>query len=124
MAGTYPSLTTIRPARYDELEPEYMGSKTEYPDGGADSRLSADSPIRRWAISYPKATPAEAADFRTLAASNFYNKREGSLDSFTFTPRGESVLSGVKFDEGGLEIREAGNTNKVYSITVLLIRRP
>lgn len=124
MAGTYPPLTTYRPTRYDELEPDYPGSTTDYPDGGRDSRLHSTTPTRRWAIFYGNVPASEVAQWRTLAANNFYSSRTGSLDGFEFTPRGESLIAGVKYDEGGLEIREAGNTNKIYNVTVKLIKHP
>lgn len=130
MAGTYPSLTTYQPSGYEELEPDYPGSTTDYPDGGRDGRLHAPTPTRRFTITYRTKNTGvtETATFlaalRTLAANNYYNRREGSLTGFAFTPRGESALANVHFDEGGLEIRQAQGRSNLFDVVVRLIHRP
>lgn len=126
MAGTYPLLTTYRPSYYNEEPKIYPGTMTEYPDGGADFRSFADSPIRRWTILYSSAgglTAAEAAVFQTLAENNKYHDQNGSLLGFDFTPRGESLLSNVRFDKGGYTLRR-GEKAHIYIIEVKLIKRP
>lgn len=127
MAGTYPSLSTYPPSYYNEEPPEYMGDRTVYAgDGGADYRTYADTPVRRWTILYTSAghlIAAEAALFSTLAADNRYSPKEGSLLGFTFTPRGESALGNVHFDEGGFTLKRGGKAH-VYQIECRLIRRP
>jgi hypothetical protein len=125
MPLTYPSLSVYRASYYNEEEPDYPGGKNVYQDGGADYLSLADTPIRRWTISYAKSglLAAEAAVFSTLASSSRYNRREGSLIGFEFTPRGESLLSDVHFDEGGFEIRR-GNKAHIYIVEVKLIKRP
>lgn len=126
MAGTFPSLTTYPPSYYNEEPPEYMGDKTIYMDGGADHRSYADTPIRRWTILYNSPghlIAVEAAVFSLLAANNKYSPAQGSLLGFDFTPRGESLLSNVRFDEGGFTLKRGGKAH-VYLIEVKLIKRP
>lgn len=126
MAGTYPLLITIRPSYYNEEPKEFPGSKTEYPDGGADYRGNGSSGIRRWTINYSSPgglTESQALQFASLANSNQYSAKEGSMLGFDFTPRGESLLSGVRFDEGGFTIRR-GIKSDVWMVEVKLIKRP
>lgn len=119
---TYPPLSTYLPTVYYELEPEYMGAKVEYQDGGADHLSLSDTPIRRWYVSYEGAPQSYADQFTPLRASTKYNSKEGSLLGMDFTPRGESLIANVRFDEGGLKITRTKSW--VYRIEILLIKRP
>lgn len=122
----YPSLTTVRPSYYNEEDAEYPGTKTVYQDEGADFFSYADTPVRRWTIQYTSPgglTASEAALFTTLAATSKYNRSEGSLLGFDFTPRGESTISNVRFDEGGFTIRRGAKAH-IYLIECRLIKRP
>ncbi len=126
MPGTYPSLATVLPSYYNEEPSEYPGDKTVYQDGGADYRTYGTNPIRRWTILYNSPgglLVTEAALFSVLATDNKYSPREGSLLGFNFTPRGESALGGVRFDEGGFMLRR-GAKALIYMVEVKLIKRP
>jgi hypothetical protein len=126
MAGTYPLLTSVLPSYYNEEAPEYPGLKHIYQDLGADFLTLADTAVRRFTILYTSdggLLAAEAAQFVTLANDNKYNPREGSLLGFGFTPRGESALTNVRFDEGGFVIRR-GRKSKIYMVECRLIKRP
>lgn len=118
---TYPTLATVLPTRYLENEPEYMGTKTVYLDGGCDARTYADTPVRRWTIVYETLTTAEAAQFATLATDTKYSTKEGSLLTLTFTPRGESSIT-VRIDEGGYQ--HSASKAWIHSVTMKLIKRP
>jgi hypothetical protein len=122
----YPSLTTILPSYYNEERKAYPGAKTVYQDFGADYLSLADTPVRRWTINYSSEggiTASEAATFTTLIDSVRYNPQEGSLVAMNFTPRGESLLSNVFFDEDGFTIRR-GAKSWIYIVECKLIRRP
>jgi hypothetical protein len=122
----YPSLTSILPSYYNEEAKEYAGAKTIYQDLGAASRSYADTPVRRWTINYASdggITETQAAQFVTLADSSKYRAQDGSVLTFNFTPRGESLLSGAQFDEGGFVIRR-GAKALIYIVEVKLIKRP
>lgn len=118
----YPSLSSVIPTTYMELEKDYVGTKSEYQDGGADYLLYADTPIRRWVITYETATTTERDLFRTLGVDSKYNSEEGSLLGFDFTPRGESLISGVRLDKGGLVC--VARKSWIHSIAIRLIKRP
>jgi hypothetical protein len=126
MPGTYPSLTTILPSYYNEERKEFPGDKTVYLDGGAVYRGYGSTSIRRWTINYSSQggiIAAEAAQFVTLANDNQYSDKDGSLLGFNFTPRGESALGNVHFDEGGFVIRRGGKVH-IYIVEIRLIKRP
>ena len=126
MPGTYPSLTTIRPSYYNEDDPDYPVGSTEYQDFGADFKTYADTPVRRFTILYASEggiTESEALQFRTLAASNKYNREQGSALGFDFAPRGESTIGNVHFDKGGLVIRRGAKAH-IWIVEVKLIKRP
>lgn len=126
MAGTYPSLTTIRPSYYNEESPDWMNDKTIYQDGGADYRTYASTAIRRITILYSSdggITASEAQQIIDLANDNRYSPQNGSTLTFTFTPRGESAAGGWRFDEGGLVVRR-GSKAHIYQLEVRLIKRP
>lgn len=118
---TYPTITSVLPTRYLENEPEYMGLKTVYQDGGADFRTLADVAVRRWTIAYENLTTAEAAQFATLATDTKYSSKEGSLLTLTFTPRGESAVT-VRIDEGGYQ--HSASKAWIHTVTMKLIKRP
>lgn len=119
MAGTYPALATVLPTLYQEEEREYPGTKTQYLDGGIETRTYSDTPIRRWTIIYEVLTTAEAAQFDTLADDAKYNSSEGSMLTLTFTPRGESALT-VRFDQGGY--RHTRTKAWIHRVEVKLIK--
>lgn len=126
MAGTYPLLTTYLPSYYNEEPPEYMGTSTTYVDGGREFRSFADTPIRRWVINYSSPgglLAAEAAAFSTLAANNKYSPKYGSILGFDFTPRGESLIANVHFDEGGFVLKRGGKAH-IYQVECRLVKYP
>lgn len=121
MPLSYPSLTTILPTTYVELDPQWPGARTEYQDGGIDTVSLSDTPVRRWAIAYENITTSERDTFKTLANSSRYNSKEGSLIPMTFTPRGESAVT-VYFDEGGYQ--PSSIKSWIHSVTVKLVKLP
>lgn len=123
---TYPLLGTVIPSYYNEEAKKYPGAKQEYQDFGADYISLADTPVRRWTINYSGTNcliAAEAALFVTLADAVKYNDQEGSLLGMDFTPRGESLIANVHFDEGGFTIRR-GPKAHIYFVECKLIKRP
>lgn len=126
MSLSYPSLSTYPPTTYQEMEEEWPGiTSGEYQDGGMDYLSLADTPIRRWEITYQHYLQSERDIFYNFMVSSRYQSHVGSLINFGFTPIGESALTGVRLDKGGFTIKAqpaAGQT--LYNITIKLIQRP
>lgn len=119
----YPSLSTILPAYFDELEPDAPISQSpEFVDGGADHNIDADTDIRRFVIRYTGLSVAEFATLRAHMVSARYKPNLGSAYGFDFTPRGASVLANVHYDRGGFTYSHT--RTHINSVEVHLIKRP
>lgn len=121
--SAYPSLSTIRPASFDELPPDYAVTRSpSFADGGCDFNLDADQKIRRWRVVYDGLLASEAATLDAHVDSAKYASDVGSAYAFAFTTRDGEVLANVRYDRGGYE--RSHTKTWINSRTVTLVKYP
>jgi hypothetical protein len=120
----HPLLTTIIPTLFYEMTPEYSVTKSpDFVDGSCDFNINhATAKVRRWRVDY-FLTAEQAATLDAFVESTAYSDDVGSGLSFNFTPRGGTLIAGVRYDRGGYE-RHPHEKTWIQRRSETLIKRP
>lgn len=110
------------PMVIQELTEESQVDFTEYDDGGIDSALqNGGIGIKRWRLVYDALTTAEAATLDSHALSARIDREGRSAYTFSFTDRGGTTYTGVRYQ--GYERASYANKN-IQARSIILARHP